>query len=198
MTEKPALDEIERRRAYHRDWYQKNKERLKERHREQARAYYTKNKERIRRKNRERTKQGYYRDYYREHTAEHLESVRAYRSRLTLEQKQRIRLLERERDRLAGDRGGAARSRRKIRFTPELISRCMELQGNACAICRRPFTLTGKARACADHCHDTLRPRGLLCFTCNITEGKIRDTGLSPLEFAQRLHDYLLRPPAST
>lgn len=196
MTEKPAL-EIERKRAYHREWYQKNKERIRERQRQYARDYYARNKKRIRKKNLQRIEDGYYNEYYRTHKARHLERVQAYRARLSPEQKLRNRIRERERERKAGNRGGAYRSRIARGFTTELIAKLMVLQGNACAICQHPFATTGKRRACADHCHETITPRGLLCFECNIVEGKIRGSGLSVREFSARLHDYLVSPPAS-
>lgn len=49
-------------------------------------------------------------------------------------------------------------------------------QNNLCAICNRPETKKqkGKIRALAiDHCHKTQKVRGLLCFDCNTTLGKV-------------------------
>lgn len=49
-----------------------------------------------------------------------------------------------------------------------------EAQGGLCAICRRP---QGSNRELAvDHCHDTGRVRGLLCWNCNSAIGLLGDT----------------------
>lgn len=47
-----------------------------------------------------------------------------------------------------------------------------EAQGGVCAICKKP-SLT-KALA-IDHCHQTLKVRGLLCESCNNGLGRFRD-----------------------
>jgi hypothetical protein len=87
--------------------------------------------------------------------------------------------------------------RAKHGFRLELVSPLLELQGNACAICKRTFDTTKRAlKPHSDHDHATGQTRGLLCFDCNVIEGKILARGLTPLEFGQRLHDYLLNPPA--
>ena len=81
-------------------------------------------------------------------------------------------------------------------FTLELWESLMEAQGNACAICREKFPENYR-EIHADHCHDSLVPRGLLCQPCNLAEGQIRKTGLSPEEFGRRLESYLGNPPAA-
>lgn len=81
-------------------------------------------------------------------------------------------------------------------FSLKLWQTLMQLQGNACALCRRPFDSNPRL-VHADHCHDTQRPRGLLCQHCNHAEGQIRKTGLSPEEFGRRLQAYLGNPPAA-
>lgn len=51
----------------------------------------------------------------------------------------------------------------------------LEVQSNACAICKT--TNTGKRRAFAvDHCHTTGKIRGLLCSNCNTGIGNLRDS----------------------
>lgn len=87
-------------------------------------------------------------------------------------------------------------SLRQRGFTIELWETLISLQGNACAICRKPFT--GDPRDIhADHCHDANEPRGLLCQACNHAEGQIRKTGLTPEEFGRRLTAYVGNPPAA-
>lgn len=84
--------------------------------------------------------------------------------------------------------------RRKERsgITPLLFSTLVSVQKGACAVCGAPLT-----PAChADHCHDTGAPRGVLCRSCNLAEGHIKKTGLSPAEFGLRLQKYLEAPPA--
>jgi Recombination endonuclease VII len=44
-------------------------------------------------------------------------------------------------------------------------------QGGACAICRK----RSKARLCVDHCHVTGTIRGLLCHSCNLGLGSLKE-----------------------
>ena len=69
----------------------------------------------------------------------------------------------------------------------------LALQDGKCAICSR--SVLGRTGH-ADHCHDTKKPRGLLCSGCNQAEGMIRRSGLSADEFGKRLSAYLAHPPA--
>lgn len=92
---------------------------------------------------------------------------------------------------------GALRKSTEGAFNLELWKTLVDLQGGACAICRRPFDALGFRDVHADHCHDEQTPRGLLCRNCNHAEGQIRKTGLSPEEFGRRLMAYLGNPPAA-
>jgi hypothetical protein len=76
-------------------------------------------------------------------------------------------------------------------ITPYLFESLVLLQDGKCGVCSRPLE-----RPHADHCHDTGKPRGLLCHHCNAAEGMIRAVGLTPGGFAQRLEAYLRNPPA--
>lgn len=61
-----------------------------------------------------------------------------------------------------------------------------------CAICRRPETLKQRGRVqrlSIDHCHDTLKVRGLVCKRCNTAIGLLYD---DPLR-ARALAEYLER-----
>jgi hypothetical protein len=67
-----------------------------------------------------------------------------------------------------------------------------EGQGGLCAVCMEPETnKPGRgdtvARLSVDHCHETGRVRGLLCFRCNTMLGKINDDS----EMLRRAADYL-------
>lgn len=87
-------------------------------------------------------------------------------------------------------------SLRQRGFTIDLWETLLSLQGHACAICRKPFSENYRDIH-ADHCHDSQKPRGLLCQACNHAEGQIRKTGLSPEDFGRRLALYLGNPPAA-
>lgn len=45
-------------------------------------------------------------------------------------------------------------------------------QNGLCAICKKP----SKKRLAVDHCHDTGKVRGLLCFNCNSMLGQAKDS----------------------
>lgn len=54
----------------------------------------------------------------------------------------------------------------------------LKFQGGVCAICKRPETAirSGKVKWMAvDHCHSSMRIRGLLCQTCNSMLGQAKD-----------------------
>lgn len=56
-------------------------------------------------------------------------------------------------------------------LTPEQYDEMLERQGGGCAICGKP---PGDIALHVDHCHDTGRVRGLLCFSCNAGLGQFR------------------------
>lgn len=89
------------------------------------------------------------------------------------------------------------RSRLKYGFPIGMSEALMIIQGGACAVCLKVFDVSKPRSIHADHCHDSCTPRGLLCIHCNHAEGHIRRSGLTPAEFAQRLGDYLAKPPAT-
>ena len=68
------------------------------------------------------------------------------------------------------------RSNLKKRFgiTVDQYAEMLDKQQGSCAICRTEC-VTGK-RLAVDHCHETGRIRGLLCFNCNIGLGKFKDS----------------------
>lgn len=61
----------------------------------------------------------------------------------------------------------------------------VELQSGLCAICRRPPNGQGKLHV--DHDHVTNVVRGLLCFSCNVAIGYLREDK----ETIKRMIDYL-------
>ncbi len=61
-------------------------------------------------------------------------------------------------------------------LTPEDYEVMLQAQNNACAICKTS-TPTGKWKVFAvDHCHHTMKVRGLLCNECNRGMGLLRDS----------------------
>lgn len=88
------------------------------------------------------------------------------------------------------------RARERLGFVKGATDKLMEIQNSSCAVCKRPFAFMKAKSIHADHCHDTKKPRGLLCQECNLAEGAIKKIGLSPHEFAISLEHYLSSPPA--
>jgi hypothetical protein len=60
-------------------------------------------------------------------------------------------------------------------FTLELFKAAMEVQNSLCAICRTDLAALPSAQVHADHCHETVRPRGILCLSCNRGLGFFKD-----------------------
>jgi hypothetical protein len=75
-----------------------------------------------------------------------------------------------------GERTMVIRRREKNGFSKELFEALLKEQGGLCAICNCSLEtgLTSKA-ACADHCHVTKQPRGILCKKCNLLLGHAKD-----------------------
>lgn len=77
-------------------------------------------------------------------------------------------------------------------LTGEQYWELYEIQGGACAICRRAKG-TGRRKLAVDHDHETGEVRGLCCSPCNRDVlGHLRDD----VEALQRAIDYLRNPPA--
>lgn len=65
-------------------------------------------------------------------------------------------------------------------------------QGDKCAVCGKPVnTINGRVvKMAVDHDHKTGRVRGLLCYSCNVVLGHVKDNP----DILARLIDYLHRP----
>ena len=63
----------------------------------------------------------------------------------------------------------------------------LEKQNHSCAICQSKIGNSRAFRLFVDHCHDTLKVRGLLCSSCNHGLGLFKD---SP-KLLQKAIDYL-------
>ncbi len=83
--------------------------------------------------------------------------------------------------------------RRKYGITLEQYDEMFKLQGGVCALCKQGESTKrrkkgeGRERLAVDHCHDTGRVRGLLCFKCNTAIGALGDTE----ESAKKVVEYL-------
>lgn len=71
----------------------------------------------------------------------------------------------------------------KYGISEEQYNTMYECQGGRCAICLEVHEVLH-----VDHSHATDKVRGLLCHTCNVAAGKVRDS----ITIARRLSDYLL------
>lgn len=71
-------------------------------------------------------------------------------------------------------------------ITNDQYQQMLAQQGGLCAICHR---VPGTRRLSVDHCHSTLRVRGLLCYMCNrFRVGQARD---HEVELYARITGYL-------
>lgn len=79
----------------------------------------------------------------------------------------------------------------KYNMTLDDYDKLFKNQNEVCDICKNPegsFDRKGKLRLLAvDHCHKTGKVRGLLCFGCNASLGKFKDS----TEILQNAIDYL-------
>ena len=72
-------------------------------------------------------------------------------------------------------------------------------QGGCCAICENEVDLEPRGRGksysgfAVDHCHDTGKVRGLLCYKCNLALGHFKDDLnilKKAIEYLERSYDY--------
>lgn len=70
----------------------------------------------------------------------------------------------------------------------------LDEQGGICLVCKYPIFFSGKKHfssdrkhAVLDHCHDSLKVRGILCGNCNIMLGKAMDQ----IEILENAIEYL-------
>ena len=84
----------------------------------------------------------------------------------------------------------AARWAAQKGFTPELEVLLVALQGGVCATCGEPWENR-------DHAHETPpRPRGLLCWLCNVALGRYESAAQNSREADPIFDEYLAHPPA--
>ena len=85
--------------------------------------------------------------------------------------------------------------KRSYNFPPELFDERFEKQGNVCAICKTPNP-GGRGAFHADHDHELMEPRGILCHNCNVGIGNLKDNVEileAAIEYLRKWNDALRR-----
>lgn len=159
--------------AYMAAWYQKNKARLGPERKDYLAAYYQANKERVAEVGK------VYRDKNAEAIREQRKSYRqspggkaAYKAWREANA-DRVKELRREEQKRNRDTRRNYDFKQKYGITLADYDRMFDKQGGMCAICFGP-PKSGR-RMAVDHDHDTGAIRGLLCNTCNLAIGHLRD-----------------------
>lgn len=86
-------------------------------------------------------------------------------------------------------------AKRLVRYglTADEFNTLLHAQEGLCAVCREPLILEKRNGCHVDHCHQTMRVRGLLCGSCNGAIGRLGDNA----EGLRRALAYLERFEAS-
>lgn len=84
----------------------------------------------------------------------------------------RVCVSEQGKQKYDAEKDWARRVLREYGLTAEGYKNLLDAQAGLCAICREG----SEQRLHVDHCHATGRVRGLLCFRCNATLGKVEDS----------------------
>jgi len=77
---------------------------------------------------------------------------------------------------------------KKLGFTPEIFNEMLQAQKNCCALCETNIPGGPRGVWAADHDHNTGKPRGLLCMSCNTTLGHIET---KPSDWTDKAKAYL-------
>lgn len=78
----------------------------------------------------------------------------------------------------------------KYNISEQEVRDLMDSQSGCCAICGNSLPIAGLDSThsfAIDHCHETGVVRGLLCYSCNVALGHLRDS----YEIVRRAADYL-------
>lgn len=78
--------------------------------------------------------------------------------------------------------------KRNYGITPKDWDRMSAEQAGVCAICKQ---VPGGKGFYIDHCHKTGQVRGLLCFTCNMALGLLKDSAIFARSAAEYLETHL-------
>jgi hypothetical protein len=172
---------------YNKEYYLKNKEKLKqiskeyrlknrEKIKQQRKKYYLKNKEKILKKTK-----GYYKKYYlkrKEHYLKNREYYLKYKKEYFLKNKEKI--LKKRKEYRLKNRKKVQQQRKKSYFkntynlTLEQFNEKLNNQNNKCVLCDTTFDEKIN-KAYVDHNHQTGKIRDILCFNCNSGLGKVKE-----------------------
>ncbi len=161
------------------------KEEKKESLKEYKKRWYTENKERIAKETKERylENRDYKLKYAKEYIIKNKEKVRESKKKYRLERKDFI--AQWREDNREVNRG--KRLNKSFGITLNEYYKMFDDQLGLCKICGLPEsskTTSGAIKMLAvDHCHKTLKVRGLLCQKCNVSLGNFKDD-ISILESA--------------
>ena len=76
----------------------------------------------------------------------------------------------------------------KYKISPEEVSDLLDSQRGCCALCKESLLFPDSKKGYhIDHCHTTGKVRGLLCHSCNVALGLLKDN----IETLERMIDYL-------
>jgi hypothetical protein len=75
---------------------------------------------------------------------------------------------------------------KRLGFTTELFDQMLKSQKNVCALCGTDTPGGPRNEWAADHDHNTGKPRGLLCMSCNTTLGHIEAKNLDWMDKARK------------
>ncbi len=117
------------------------------------------------------------------------EKRREYNDRWIAKNPEGARTAQRKYDAANKDRNRRHHLKRAC-FTPELFMMVLEVQDHRCAICETDFLLMPTNQVHSDHCHEELRPRGVLCVRCNTGLGSFLDRP----DLLERAAEYLRAP----
>lgn len=137
----------------------------------QARAWQQANPEKV---------GGYKARWYAKTADERRAKAKAYRDRLTPEERRQRRLASEARN---VESVAAQRRKKHLRrygLTVEQYDAMVEAQGGLCAICGQPETAVTRGRVVrlsVDHNHGTGAVRALLCRRCNVAVGVMENDG---------------------
>ena len=83
---------------------------------------------------------------------------------------------------------------RKYGVSNEEIEELLVFQKGICLCCGSSISLEGRVTAYVDHCHSTGKVRGLICHSCNVALGFVKDsrrTLENMIKYLERAEDVL-------
>lgn len=177
ISHKPRCCSIEccivNKKAIKKEWYERNKTKLIS----DSREYYSTNKKRIRDTNS---------DYRKLNRGEILVRQKNYREVNKESIRVRSKKYYKESQHVI-----KSHNLKKYKISLEEYNNMLLSQNNLCSICNQEETSLsslGKVKNLAvDHCHKTGKVRGLLCWKCNVSLGRFKDS----IELLQNAIDYL-------